>query len=214
VNPIAGCLVNSNLEVLDAETGESLGFASNNVNNYGQSVLVTDRSQAAVVQPQGCGGTVESFALLRKSDPTGAMAAQADVTQLPQLGCIRGYGSTDNNLGVGSYNYAAIGPVNVANPENDRSVYQRVILEVSGSNALGYVPPVQSLVWRLEPGSTDKLKVQWTNTDGGTVQAYGVLYDDEYTDDWILMITGDPVAFTTYFQVGRAVDFKLAPITA
>lgn len=172
------------IQVTDADTGADLGFVANIWNTFGEYGALT---------PDATNRLEVTFT---PSAPFSITAVNGPNGNFPFVGGIKGFSSTNPDLGVGSFNYTYLGGT-VQTPPN--SPPQN--LPNSFTQATGIPEPIESAIWSLS--SSNELTAQWVNTDLSKPATHILRQQAE----GIFALTGDPTAFRNTFGPSTAVEF-------
>lgn len=121
----------------------------------------------------------------------------------PYLGGIQGYGSTNANLGSGSYNYSFLGGTVATSPGATPATDGN-----SFTAATSISEAIESAIWSISSG--DALTAQWINTDGSSPTTYVVTATGGGNE---VVLTGDPTTFGSAFD-GETTDTLIFVCTA
>ncbi|KDR77103.1 hypothetical protein GALMADRAFT_246294 [Galerina marginata CBS 339.88] len=178
------------IEVREATTRMSLGFISSKYNAFGEGGLTTHPNDRM------------AFALPAPGGPMSLTTINGPNAKYPVFGGIKGFSSSDANIGPASSNYATLGST-IPTTRNSPPV----TAENTFSDATGLPEPVESAIWTYDPAS-GTLTPQWVNANSSapTPSSYA-----GYTGDF-LVLTGDPAAFANTYGATTWVVFTIVPV--
>ncbi|EIN08583.1 hypothetical protein PUNSTDRAFT_134956 [Punctularia strigosozonata HHB-11173 SS5] len=177
------------LRVLNLDdAGSVLGYVGGTLNEWGEYGIVADVEDALLVSFTTADPT-QPFEISTPSQGT-----------YPYLGATVGYSSTDDDLAVGSYNYAYLNGV-----VDDTSSSTPAVAELSSFTVrTGYLRYSESAIWTYDL-DTCLFSAQWTNTDG-SAPATEIVYEAE---DNAIAFTGDVAAFVDAIGTSPRVALQL-----
>ncbi|KAF8962177.1 hypothetical protein BDZ97DRAFT_1825837 [Flammula alnicola] len=178
------------IRVYKASDQSEIGFVNGALDNFGLLGLTTDASQALEV----------SFKVCEKQCAViGPLDAKTEVVGVNFFGGVVGAFSTNNDLAVGSTNYAYLsGVTQNTNPGSPAQPGPNSV-----STAIGFPLSSETAIWFLDLAS-DALTAQWINMDNSEPPTH-IVYANQDND---FVITGDVAAHTARFN-GFEVNFVL-----
>ncbi|KAF8965586.1 hypothetical protein BDZ97DRAFT_1811391 [Flammula alnicola] len=184
--PSGGAFLRGYLEAFDSQDGTSLGFVSNEFDDFGLAQLVSAEDERTPMLFSIPADMVGPFNIEIINGP--------DSSKFPFFGGIEGFAFQNADIGPMSPNYITLGGTEETDPGSS---------PISGENsftaATGIPSQIESSIWTFTPKSNG-LTTRWINSDLSTPTTFLGYITIGSESESALFFTGDPEEFSETFS--------------